>query len=97
MADLFPKPFPNANLSRAIVSPAIQKARPVYRIHFLPDSFLQLFLRCWQWNYGHHLRSDCHSFSTIPREVLLDVYNSIRPLNPLYQSLGCLIRARRCT
>lgn len=43
MADLFPKPFPNANLSRAIVSPAIQKARRVYRIRFLPDSFLQLF------------------------------------------------------
>jgi len=45
MADLFPKPFPNANLSRAIVSPAIQKARRVYRIRFLPDSFLQLFWR----------------------------------------------------
>ena len=29
MADLFPKPFQNANLLRAIVSPAIQKARPV--------------------------------------------------------------------
>ena len=43
MADLFPKPFPNANLSRAIVSPAIQKARPLYRIHFLPDSFPPAF------------------------------------------------------
>lgn len=65
MAHLFPKAFPNANLSRAIVSPAIQKARRVYRIRSLPDSFLQLFWRCWQWSYAHHLPSDCHSFSTI--------------------------------
>jgi len=24
------------------------------------------------------------------QEVVLDMYNPIRPLNPLYQSLGCL-------
>jgi len=65
MADFFTNSFPNANLSGAIVSPAIQKARRVYRIRFLPDSFLQLFWRCWQWSYGHHLPSDCLSFSTI--------------------------------
>jgi hypothetical protein len=38
MAELFPKPFPNANLSRAIVSPAIQKARRV--IAFVPYPIL---------------------------------------------------------
>ena len=43
MADLFPKPFPDANLSRAIVSPAIQKARPVYRIVSYPILFSSFF------------------------------------------------------
>src|ERR1700747_3574335 len=90
MADLFPNSFPNAKLWGAIFSPAIQKARRVYRIRFLPDSFLQLFRRCWQWSYGHHLPSDCHSFSTI-REKWYSTSTTPSGREPTVPELGMLI------
>jgi hypothetical protein len=97
MADLFPKPFPNANLSRANVSPAIQKARQVYRIRFLPDSFLQPFLALLAMELWTSSPIRLPLLFDNSREVVLDVYNPIRPLNTLYQSLGRLFWARRCT
>jgi hypothetical protein len=90
MADLFPKPFLNANLSRATVPPAIQEARRAYRNHFLPDSFLQLFWRRWQWSYGHPLASEFRSFRQFAGSGTrhLQPHQAVEPTVP---ELGMLI------
>jgi hypothetical protein len=89
MADLFPKPFPNANV-RATVPPAIQEARRAYRNHFIPDSFLQLFWRRRQWSYGHPLASEFRSFRQFAGSGTrhLQPHQAVEPTVP---ELGMLI------
>jgi len=88
MADLFTNSFPNANLSGAIVSPAVQKARRVYRIRFPTQFFSPAFLALLAMELWTSSSIRLPLLFDNSREVVLDVYNPIRPLNPLYQSLG---------
>jgi hypothetical protein len=96
MADLFPKPFQTPTCreqSSTCDSKGEAGLSHSFPTRFFSPAFLALLaMELWT---SSPIRPPLPFDNS--REVVLDVYNPIRPLNPLYQSFGCLFWARRCT